>query len=364
MPARIVLNNMLSRILTLGLVAALGACAGAPPKKESSVTPEMLKPLTDTYREYVASLVALDSIAPLERAEAMKKLESTPYAYFPDDRELIAKAVAKDEAARKELARRGKMLDGLFVFWGKSDTPKWNDARRRIVALGEDARIVLINTLLRMLLNGQLREQWPAIRFQLVEIGEETLETSIALFETLVAQTPDTIIYHKDDLVQVALVILGFGEKGRPVFEKHGKSPRFNVRRAVAVAIGDGHATEHFEILDHLLRKDPDWMVRADAADAMGGIRDRARAGATLVEALKTERDRNVKPHIAASLGALVYADGVPVLVASLEGAEYEYAEKAMFSLFQITGERHMTPQAWQKWYARDYPKWKRERAK
>ncbi|HZL73065.1 MAG TPA: HEAT repeat domain-containing protein [Planctomycetota bacterium] len=355
---------MPARLLAAALLAALGACASAPPKKESTFTAEMLKPLTDAYREYVASLVALDSIAPLERAEAMKKLEGTPYAYFPDDRELIRRAAARDETARKELARRGKILDGMLVFWGKPDTPKWNDARRRIVALGQDARIVLINNLLRMLLNGQLREHWPAIRFQLVEIGEETLETAVALFDTLVEQTPDTIIYRKDDLVQVALVILSFGEKGRPVFEKYGKSPRFNVRRAVAVTIGEGHATENFDILERLLRKDPDWMVRADAADAMGSIRDRARAGAVLVEAIKAERDRNVKPHIAVSLGTLVYADGVTVLVASLEGAEYEYAEKAMFSLFQITGERHMSPPAWQKWYAKDYPRWKRERAK
>jgi hypothetical protein len=357
-----VLNNMLRRAL-LGL-ALLAGCAAPPPKNEKTVTAEMLKPLTEAYREYVAALVALDSPAPKEKSDALARLQSTPYAYFPDDRELITKAAAGEDLARKELARRGKILDGMFVFWGKPDTPKWNDARQRIVALGEDARVVLINTLLRMLLNGQLREQWAAIRFQLVEIGGETFETAVALFERLVEMTPDTIIYRKDDLVQVALVILGFGEKGRPVFEKHGKSAKFNVRRAVAVAIGEGRATEHFEILDRLVRTDPDWMVRSDAADAMGSIRDRARAGATLIEALKAERDRNVKPHIAASLGALVYADAVPVLIASLEAADYDYSEKAMFSLFQITGERHMTPAAWQKWYAKSYAKWRQGRGR
>jgi hypothetical protein len=354
---------MTRRLIPVALAAVLSACAAppseAPPPSGPTVTSEMLKPLTDAYREFVSSLLELDSPSPRDRAEGLKKLESSPYAYFPDDRELIAKAVAGDEKSRAELARRGRLLDALFAFWGKVDLPKWNDARKRIVALGQDARIILINTLLRMLLNGQLQEQWSAIRFQLVAIGDDAFETAVALFKAKVDVTPDTIIFRKDDLVQVALVILGFGERGRPLIEEYAKSPRFNVRRAVAVALGEGRATEHFALLENLLRKDPEWMVRADAADAMGSIRDRARAGAALIEALKTERDRQVRPHLASSLGALVCVDAVPILVQSLDVADYDYVERAMFALFQITGEKHLTGDAWRKWYAKDYAKWR-----
>ena len=353
--ARTVLIFM-PRALPVVVLLALAGCGAPPEKGEKAVSVEMLKPLTEAYREYVADLVLLGSLAPRDRLDATKRLQASPYGYFPDDRELIKKTAEGDEAARLELTRRGKILDAMFAFWGKPDTAKWNDARQRIAALGEDARVILINTFMRMLLNGQLREVWPAIRFQLIALGDDALVTASALFQRMVDETPDTIIYKRDDLVQVGLVILGFGEKGRPVLEKHSRSERFNVRRAIAVAIGEGRATERLDLLETLLRRDPEWMVRADAADAMGSIRDRDRAGATLVEALKTERDRNVRPHIATSLGSLAYADGVPILVASLEVADYDYVEKAMFALFQITGQRHMNAQAWQKWFA---TKWK-----
>ena len=353
----------MSRILAFAIAALAAGCAGSAPPAEPprgpEVTPEMLKPLTDAYREFVAALVLLDSPAPKDRADALVTLKNSAYGYFPDDRDLIAKAGAGDETARKELARRGVLLDAMFAFWGKTDLPKWNDARKRICALGQDARIILVNVLLRMLLNGQLREQWPQIRFQLVEIGDEAFETAVALFKAKAAKTPDTVIFHKDDLVQVALVVISFGERGRPLIEEHAASLRFNVRRAVAVALGEARAAEHFALLEKLLRRDPDWMVRADAATAMGMIRDRAKAGATLLAAMKAERDRNVLRYIADSLGTLIYVEAVPTLVQSLEVPDYDYVEHAMMALFRITGQRHMTAFEWRKWFDRDYAKWK-----
>ncbi len=126
-------------MLPVALAVSLSACAAppaeAPQPAGPTVTPEMFKPLTEAYREHVAALVMLDSPAPRDRAEAMTKLRSSAYAYFPDDRALIAKADAGDDAARVELARRGRILDALFAFWGRIDLPKWNDARKRIVAL-------------------------------------------------------------------------------------------------------------------------------------------------------------------------------------------------------------------------------------
>ena len=362
---RPVLNYMKSHLLpVLALAAGLSACA-APPSEEAppsnpGVTSEMLKPLTDAYREYVAALILLDSPAPRDRSDGLLKLQASPYAYFPDDRALITKAGQGDETARKELGRRGKMLDALFAFWGGVDLPKWNDARKRLVALGQDARIILVNTLMRMLLNGQLRTQWSQIRFQLVAVGDDAFETAVALYRAKADQTPETIIYKKDDLVQVALVMLGFGERARPIIEESAKSPRFNVRRSVAVALGEGRAAEHLELLTTLLQKDPAWMVRADAADAMGMMRAaRAKAGGALVEALKTERDRQVRPHVASALGELVFEDAVPTLVASLEIADYGYVETAMFALCKITGERYLNADEWRKWFNSDYAKWR-----
>jgi hypothetical protein len=361
---------MVSRAAALLVAATLAGCASAPPPAESAtaqggttVTPEMLKPLTDAYREFVASLLQLDSVMPQDRADALRKLQASGYGYFPDDKSLIQKAAAGDDAARRELARRGNLLDAMFVFWGKVDLPKWNDARKRIVALGQDARVILVNTLLRMLLNGHMREQWPQIRFQLIAVGDDAYVTAEALFKAKVERTPhDTPIFHKDDLVQVLLVILGFGEKGRPVIEEGSRSPKVNVRRSVAVALGEGRATEFVGLLGDLLKKDTDWKVRSDAAVALASIRDRAAAGTILLQAFKAERDRNVRRLIAESLGALVYADAVPTLVQALDVPDYEFVERVMFALFRITGERFMNSDEWRTWYAKEYARWKAKR--
>jgi len=320
----------------------------------------MLKPLTDAYREYVASLILLDSAAPRDRAEAMSKLQAGAYTYFPDDRDLITKAAAGDDVALKELGRRGRLLDAMFAFWGPIDAGKWNDARKRICALGPDARIILVNTLLRMLLNGQLSAQWGAIRFQLVEIGTDTLETAVALFRVKAEETPDTIIYKQDDLMQVALVILGFGEPGRKYIEEFAKSPRFNVRKAIVRAVGEGRGVEYLPLAREKLARDPIWVVRAAAAKTLGELRPaRADAGAALMEALASERDRSVRPYIVAALGQLVYEDAVPMLIRTLEAPDYDLAEKTMFALCQITGERLLSQEAWRRWYDREYVRWR-----
>ena len=66
-------------LLVLSGLAVLTACAAPPgeepPKQGPVVTPELVKPLTEAYREFVASLVALDSASPKERSDAMKKLQ-------------------------------------------------------------------------------------------------------------------------------------------------------------------------------------------------------------------------------------------------------------------------------------------------
>jgi len=362
-----VLNTMRKKIIAAGLAAFAAACGtpggGADPGDPGSgriITPETFKPLTDTYREYVAALVRLGSTLPAERAAGLRWLETNAYAYFSDDRALIGRASAGDDVALKELARRGKILDAMFAFWGRVDLEKWNDARRTICKLGEDARIVLVTTLMRMLLNGQYQTNWSFIRAQLVEIGDDSLQTSMALFRAKADQTPDTIIFKEDDLVQLALVILGFGERGRASIEEFAKSPRLNVRKAIARAVGEGRAVEYLPLVKSILTDDPIWVVRASAAKAMGEMRAaRPAAGTALMEALSAEKDRSVRPYIVGALGKLVYEDAVPILIRTLEAPDYDLAEKTMFALCQITGERHLTQDAWRRWYERDYKRWR-----
>ena len=49
----------------------------------------------------------------------------------------------------------------------------------------------------------------------------------------------------------------------------------------------------------------------------------------------------------------------MPGLVKSLDIMDYDYVEKAMFALCQITGERLLTSEAWRRWYATEYKRWR-----
>ena len=105
---------------------------------------------------------------------------------------------------------------------------------------------------------------------------------------------------------------------------------------------------------------DPIWVVRASAAKALGDLRAaRPSAGTALMEALSTEKDRSVRPYIVSALGKLVYEDAVPILIRTLDAPDYDLAEKTMFALCQITGERLLTQDAWRRWYERDYARWR-----
>src|SRR5204863_1236367 len=154
---------------------------------------------------------------------------------------LIKQFKAGSETARKELARRGVMLRSMLIFGsGPYDRAKWEEARRTLMDSGEAGQVLLVTKLLRMLLNGQNQELWPHIRFTLVECGPVAAETTAGLARQLADVAPsNTPVFHMDDLVQVLLALIGFGDSGRPALEELAKHPKPNVRRAAARAIGE-----------------------------------------------------------------------------------------------------------------------------
>lgn len=345
------------------VLLTLAACTSAPPPappESRMVSPEALKPLTNAYRDYVAAMVKLGSNLPGEQAEGLARLEALNYQFFEDDRVLIRKAVAGDDAARQELARRGQCLDALFVFWTRAKLSKWNEAREKIVALGQDAKILLVTTLLRMLINGQFLEDWIAIRYQLVRIGDDAFETAWGLLQKKAEETPDTPIFKQDDLIQLTILVLEFKEKGKGPLGELTKSPKFNVRKVVARAIGEAQATEYADIVLEMMAKDPHWEVRAAAAQAAGRLRGaRDRIGKLLVARLAAERDRMVRWTLVSAMGDLAWEDAVPTLVQALDVPDQDLQDRAVTALVQITGERLGTPAAWRKWYAKDYAAWR-----
>ena len=64
------------------------------------------------------------------------------------------------------------------------------------------------------------------------------------------------------------------------------------------------------------------------------------------------------------AIGKLNYADAIPHLMKVLDHPRITTAEKAMIALYQITGLRNTTKQAWLDWYRNAYQRWKKTRGR
>lgn len=361
------------------LIAVIAACAPVRPDIPDEPAPidvEGLRGITKTFREYVKALLLLET--PAEAPRAFLELDKIhPYLVATDERShreggaevpgLIEKAARGDEAARKELVRRGKIYDALQVYHQPFDRFRWDRARRTIseLSVNRDGETYLTMVLCLMLLNGQNREAWPEIRFQLVELGEAALDTVAGVAAAKVAETPRTPLYKEEDLVQLFSVLVTFGEPGIAKFRPMAAHPNHNVRKAAARAAGDLKSEALLPELEALLRDsagEDSWVVRAAAADALGRFEaSRARVGPVLLAALKTEKTGTVVIRILRALGSVHHADAVPVLIGMLEGINLEWVEEAMEALYHVTAVKGLvTPAQWREWYQRSYPAWRK----
>ncbi len=312
-------------------------------------------------RRYIDAMLLCNSIRPGDGEKAIREFDAVrPFYFFREELEIIRNFRAGSESARKELGRRGTMYDALTPFWQPYDREKWELARRTLLEAGEGGPELLAITLLSILLNGQYQGVWIHARYNLVETGDVALETAAGLAAHLADNTPATAIFAQDDLTQVILALVGFGDKGRAHVEKLSRHPNHNVRRTVARAIGEGVDADGASILARLLSEDPEWTVRAAAAEAMGKLgAAREVVGPALAARLKAEKEAFVLRLAIRSLGDIRDADAVPALVEMVEARSLEMAEEAMFALYKITGERKTTREGWRDWHSRFYPAWK-----
>lgn len=352
---------------------ALAACAPSAPRPDSRAVltePGVLLEYSKLIQDYIAALLLLNSANPADWKEAKVKLESLAFGYFDDDRLLIEKyrmgTPEESEIARKELGRRGRMLDLVLVFSRPYAPATWENARRELMALAidGDAPAFLTISLLKILMNGQFREVWAPIRYQLVEVGDVALETTAEMARMKADATPETPIWKQVDLVQLIMVLVSFGEKGRPTLEALAKHRVWNVRKAVAKAIGDSTDLGDAGILVDYLKNDLEWQVKATAADSLGQLRaGRETLGPILVERMKAERDGFVQHAILRAIGRIQYLGAIPHLMNVIDVPNFETAGVAMEALFALTGERLTTALQWQRWYRETYPRWIKEQA-
>lgn len=362
-----------SLVLLLLLPAACGPSASAsrspePPKsvlpddQGAAMTLEMAKISMASLQDYVDALMLCGSTVPADWAEARRRLNNLyPFHVFKEDPGLILEFGQGGEGARKELARRGRILRALMTFGGPYDKARWDEARRELLAAGEAGRVMLTNTLLQRLLDNQYRDRWDHLRYQLVEAGRDALETTQALARALTEEVPaDAPLFRHEDLVQLFAVVIGFGDLGRPFFREMAGHAKPNVRRSAAVAIGETRDDAAAPELVRLLSNDPSWPVRAAAAEAAKRMGPARRiVGPALVDRAGKEREGLVLQRILRAIADVGWADGVPTLVAALEAPNMTTAETAMQALYVLTGERHTRREAWLQWYRTQYPAWR-----
>jgi hypothetical protein len=360
----------------LGAVAFVASCAERreEPKEVESppVDLELVRQMGKTHQQYVDALLLCGSARALDWEEARRQLDLIhPYHVFDEDPELIRRFRAGDNAARVELGRRGLILNALMVFPKGYDRRKWDEARKILVEAGQPGQILLSTTLIEILMNGQFREMWDPARMTLVDVGPVALETVIGWARELAARTPpDTAIFRIDDLAGAGVALISFGEKGLAVFDELAKSPKRNVRRACARAIGEAvltgeaHAIQEAltraTILVRMVSEDADWTVRAAAAESLGRMSGaKTLAGRSLCDRMKKERDRVVLKAIIESIGELKYEDSVPDLMIMIEVPVIETVNLVMNALYHVTGERLTRKELWLQWYATEYARWK-----
>jgi hypothetical protein len=356
-------------LFLLVLAACPAPQAGREAEKADARPPDydQFKQHARNLQSYIDAMLLCGSTQARDWEEAKRQFELLqPLFIFKEDPELIREFRAGSVTARQELARRGVILRSMLIFGdGTYDRAKWEEARKTLMDSGEPGQVLLVTTLLRHLLNGQNQDIWPHIRYTLGETGRVGLETSASLARELANNSPaNTAIFHMADLVQVTMVVISFGDAGRPTLEELARNPKPNVRRATAKAIGDSRDGGAAPILIRLLT-DPDYSVRATAAEAAGALASaKSEIGPALLGRVGQERDGKVLEKVLRSIGDLYYNEAVPDLIRVLEVPSRDVSEAAMQALYIITGEKLVRKEQWIEWYRTRYADWLKKKQK
>lgn len=337
-----------------------------PDQGAASMAIELAKVSVKQLRDYIDALILCGSAVPSDWLEARRRLDVMhPFHVFKEDPQLIAALRQGDEKARRELARRGGLLRAMLTFSGKPDRAKWDDARKTLLAAGEAGEALLTTTLLQLLIDGAARDNWEALRTQIVETGKPAMETTTALAREIAKAAPaESAVFAHDDLTQLFLVLIQFGDAGRPAVEEFTRHEKPNIRRCMAESIGEARDDLSAPTLAKYLASDPSWIVRASAAEAcrrMGP--SKGLLGPALTARVTVEKEGYVLRRVLRAIGDIGWAEGVPALIAALQSPSLETAESAMSALYVLTGERFLKRERWEDWYKTRYPGWKAKQA-
>jgi hypothetical protein len=305
--------------------AALGLNGQEPP-------PTDLPKRLEEFRAYVRALKRFGSSDEAEWACGAAELrERVPAGAWKDVADLVERA-PRDAAARRELARRGRVYELAQVFSEGYDARHWRRTWEEYRTLGPDAVDHLAEILLRQLLTMQRHDVWEPVRYYLVECGEPGLRQTQAMVQTLVngvvrREAEGGAALPTAPLAQCLQVLINFGDVSREPILKLCAHDSAQIRGAAADALGASRDPSYAPTLAKLA-SDREWTVRAAAVEALGHQRyRRAESVALLGDRLSVESHPTVKLKIVESLGELRDASAVPRVLAELDAAERRWNE-------------------------------------
>lgn len=282
------------------------------------------------FQTYLAALNRFGSPSSDEWRHAIRELKTLPEHLWAPDKVFVDAALTSP-AARRELHRRGQVYTLGQVFSEEYDAIKWERAWSQLRELGDSAVDYTSELLLRQLLTAHRREAWEPIRYYLIECGDRGRDFTLKMVESLVKDVAEREaaagggVVPNASLNQCLQVLIGFGDQTRGRIQALVRDRSPQVRATVAAALGDSRDPALFPALT-ALAADPEWGVRAAAAEGLGEHRyRRADAARVLSGRLAAESNATVKLKILESMGRLRDPSTIEPMVAALEATEKEW---------------------------------------
>lgn len=366
-----------------------GGCAGAgdergdAPRRPllSDQDQDTLKAGKDFFPVYVKALERFGSPRPSDWDEGEKLLDQagTLYAH-PLEREarrrLHADSPEERAAARAELARRGR----VYRCWMELQPSKKDyasgdekelaaarsayyarliETRQKMLALGDDAVDLLIDTYVTWLARASPNEQM-ILRDELEACGSRVVPVLTALLALPPRKEGENEVWDMPLRVQAMLVLTRF--VGDPnalaaIGRLSTQAPAV-IRKLAATSLRETHKGSRRDdvgtLLIAMLRDDPSWEVRGAAAQALGDLGN-AKACEPLLEALRrpssgAEEDRtSVAKFVVWALGRLRCREAVAPLVDLIDRMP-QIQRHTLQALHGITGQYYATSREWRRW--------------
>jgi hypothetical protein len=383
-------SRLLSALLAAA-VAALAGCVASSDRGREGVRNELSDTEVEQVRSwsdiagrhfptYVEALQKFGSRNPADWDEGERILQLVERLFDRPVEPMLRKALHDEspqvrEAARKALARRGE----LYRLWmelhpkpeeleARTDEARtaarraryvrWIKTRESMIALGDDAAALLIDSFLQMLPRATPDEQM-IIRDELKACGPRVVPVLAAILDLPPREGSLPI------RMQCMLVLAGFADlpDAEAALRRCSKGDHAPTRKMVAEALRTAHGQRKSgaprAILEPMLREDPAWEVRAAAAQALGEIGNPDAVPALLDVlghcTLTVPEDRtSLLKFIVGALGLLRSRAAVEPLIRVLETEmNIDLRRNTLKALNRITGQYFASAAEWRDWVGR-----------